>query len=213
MSCGCGGQLPINQATLGDRLWRALNLRGSQQTPGQLTPSVDTSVKLLDLTAPEYAWLSREKRFAGTGIASAVAAQNSQVEFRNNAGSGLIMVVDSIEILTGAATGFGLFLSTVTNLGLSQSQRTQALDARQEEGGILSTPSPQGLIFFGASAFAIPSASWFMTMTGLGHYVLPCVPIVLKPGTYLRMLNGTTNVSLEVRLRWRERAPSPSELQ
>ncbi len=201
---------PINLPAIGERLWRYLNLRGGN--PDGLGSVVSADITVADLTRPEFAWLGREKRYAGTGVASAVAAQNSQFELRNNAGTGMLIIVDSLEIFPGAATGVGIFLSTVTNLGLAQSSRVQAQDARQEEAGVLSTPSPQGLIFIGASAFPIPGSAWFYTASASARYVVPFGPIVLKPGTFLRIVNGTTNVSLEVNCKWRERPPAPSEL-
>ncbi|HRH74937.1 MAG TPA: hypothetical protein PLM62_17750 [Zoogloea sp.] len=202
---------PINLPAIGERLWRALNLRGGINPDG-LGSVVQADVMVADLTRPEYAWLGREKRYAGTGIASAVAAQNSQFELRNNAGSNTLVVVDQLELMPGANTGVGIFLSTVTNLGLAQSSRTQAQDARQEEAGVLSTPSPQALIFIGASVFAIPGSAWFYTGFANVRYQVPFGPIVLKPGTFLRIVAGTTNVSLEVNCSWRERPPTQSEL-
>ena len=86
----CKGQLlPINLPAIGEKLFRALNLRGGL-TASQLTDVVQAGVTTLDLTDPEYLWLARTKRYAGVGAGPQVAAQNAQVEFRNNAGSGLL---------------------------------------------------------------------------------------------------------------------------
>ena len=211
MSCGCGGQLPINQATLGDRLWRALNLRGSQQTPGQLPPSVDTSVKLLDLTEPQYAWLARSKRYFQAFAVSAVAAQNGSFEVRNLTASGILTIVERIEIMPYAGTGVGLFMSTVADLGLTTVVRNCAMDGRQEESGILSTPAMITQVVGGATVAAIRGNASFLT--GAANVVLSIPgPFVLKSGTYLRCRLGTVNVGMDVRLVITERIPAPSEL-
>lgn len=208
----CKGQLlPINLPAVGEKLFRALNLRGGL-TASQLTDVVQAGVTTLDLTDPEYLWLARTKRYAGVGAGPQVAAQNAQVEFRNNAGSGLLMRVNTLQLQTNANTGVGIFLSTVVNLGLVESVRRQALDSRQEEAGGLSTPTPQGFIFAGASAFPIPANAYFFTATAGVVYEFPWLPIILKPGTYLRLVAGTTNTSMDVRLSWQERIPTPSEL-
>jgi len=208
----CKGQLlPINLPGIGESIFRSLNLRGGL-TASMLTDVVQPGVQTLDLTDPEYLWLQRTKRYMGNATGPQVAAQNAQVEFRNNAGSGLIMRVEHLLLTTNANTGVGIFLSTVVNLGLVQSVRAQALDSRQEELGGLSTPTPQGLLFQGTSAFPIPPNAYFFTATAGVIYDIPFVPIVLKQGTYLRLVAGTTNTSLDVRLSWRERIPVPSEL-
>lgn len=211
MSCKGGQLLPINLPGIGESVFRSLNLRGGL-TASQLTDVVQVGVQSLDLTDEEYLWLARTKRYMGSATGPQVAAQNAQVEFRNNAGSGLIMRVEKLLFSTNANTGVGIFLSTVVNLGLVQSIRAQALDARQEEGGSLSTPTPQGLLFQGTSAFPIPPNAYFFTATAGVIYELPFTPIIIKQGTYLRLVAGTTNVSLDVKLSWRERIPVPSEL-
>ena len=90
--------------------------------------------------------------------------------------------------------------------------RRQALDSRQEEAGGLSTPTPQGLMFGGASAFPIPANAYLFTASAGVVYEFHWLPIILKPGTYLRLVAGTTNTSMDVRLSWQERIPTPSEL-
>lgn len=201
--------LPINLPAVGERLWRALNLRGAN--PDGVGSVVDASITALDLTQPEYAWLSREKRYIMGGEAAAVAAQNGQWEVRNNAGSGILSIVDKIVIASGTASPVGVYMSTVVNLGLGGNSRMTALDGRQEESGILSTPAPQTLLFAGTSVLAIPAgALYIQTVTNVEIELKG--PWVLKPGTYLRLVWGTVNVAARFRAYVRERPPTPSEL-
>ncbi|HMV68563.1 MAG TPA: hypothetical protein PKA64_17060 [Myxococcota bacterium] len=202
--------LPINLPALGEKLFRSLNLRGGQNPDG-VGSVVDASITALDLTAPEYAWLAREKRYIMGGEAAAVAAQNGQWEVRNNAGSGIISIVDKIVISAGASSTFGVYMSTVVNLGLGQNGRITALDGRQEEAGILSTPSPQTLLFAGTSVLAIPASALYLQLVANVEVEL-VGPWVLKPGTYLRTVWGTVNVAARFRAFVRERVPTPSEL-
>ena len=211
MSCGCGGGTPANYSPIGERIWRALNLRGSQGTPGIVPPTLAAEITALDLTQPEYAWLARIKRYIGGGVTAAVAAQNTQWEVRNNAGSGVLTIIDEITVQSGTTTDVGLFMSTTVNLTLAQAIRVQALDSRQEEAGILSTPSPQTLLFTGASVLAIPPNALAWNLIANTEKTIKG-PWVLKPGTYLRFVVGTVNVGSYFRCTFRERQPTPSEL-
>lgn len=208
----CKGQLlPINLPGIGEKLFRSLNLRGGL-TASQLTDIVQAGITTLDLSAPEYAWLAREKRYWSGGQVAAVAGQNTQFEVRNNAGSGLLTIIDEFTIQCTAAADIGFYLSTIVNLGLAQLTRYCALDGRQEEAGILSTPAPQTLLFGGTSVLAIPATAVQFNVPGTSTEKTFAGPWVLRPGSYFRLTVGTLNTSAYFRCRFRERTPAPSEL-
>lgn len=202
--------MPINLPAVGEKLWRALNLRGGLNPDG-LGSVVAADIMALDLTQPQYAWLARSKRYAAGFTVAASVGNNSQFEVRNLAGSGVIVELNRVWVRASTSTGIGFFLSTVANLSLSTNVRTLALDGRQEEAGILSSPQPITQVTSGATVSGVAATDFFNTLKIDVPLELE-QPVVLKPGTYFRARAGTTNIALDVILEWTERIPAPSEL-
>lgn len=205
------GGIIVNTPTPGELLFRAWQLQG--EPPEALDPTFNASAQVADLTAPEYAWLRREKRYIGYCTTGAAAGNNSQAELRNPAGSGLMATVDRIIIQNGATAGaIGIFMSVVVNLGLGAQIRITSLDARQEGSGILSQPIPGLTMAAGNSVFAGAAQAVLIPVAANVRLVLD-IPFVLIEDTYLRTYHTVANAAYEINFQWRERRPVPSEDQ
>ena len=194
---------------LAERLFRALGLRGPLSS--LVTWESQVGINLADLTRPEYAWLMRETRYVGSAQQAAVAAQNSIITFANT-GRNLI-TIDRLQVENRNAGSITVGINTDVAAFGAASARVMGLDTRQD---VSTSPVPRPTLAAaaGSQVLALPATSpaWNMSSSEVRDLLTPDTPLVLKPGTVLWVQVSAVNLQLDVKLWWRERAPSDSEL-
>lgn len=193
-----------------ERLFRALGLRGP--IGSEVSYAAGTSIDLLDLTKPEYTWLSREFRYmAGIDVSASVG--NQSIIGILNASTDRLVVVERAAIFNPGAAVINCGCNTDTASTGATSGRVMGLDTRQDISTTLA-PRPTAQPFSNAAAVALPATSPFFRVNVNQYLELasPDIPIVLRPGTAWWVQTGATNTALQALLSWRERQISDSEL-
>lgn len=95
--------LLLGQPELAETLMRGLALKGT--LPQYLSPELEPSVTIADLTQPEYLYLRRILRLSQNIFLPAVAAQFSQAAFAPTAGAARSLAVVEQLILTNFTAG------------------------------------------------------------------------------------------------------------
>lgn len=159
---------------------------------------------------PEWAYLRNERLGGGRGFSAAVAAEFSIIALGNAIGSGNIVVVEAVSAQGGAGNPV-LQLEVVADSIIAGTLSAAAffISARDRRFG-----ATTGRTFLKtgtdvASTFGVQiehqtSATAFTPFTNL--------PVILKPGDDLIVIEQTVNLALDVNFKWRERKAFKNEL-
>lgn len=218
----------LGQPELSELLMRSLFLKGD--LPQTLVVPYATNIQLADLTAPEYQYLRRWKRYhTRAAIAAGGAGNFTMVCFAapQDAGRTTMAVVDAIWIRSATATPvirFGIE-GDVFNLSLQPAYGAGA-PVMDDRSAIPSSPTGVPLYnAFTTTQLSSPLTSlhweWVVpnTFTQIMH-VDPTRPFVLtnrpstgggNPRSILYFCPTASNVGLDVCLSWRERVMLETE--
>lgn len=155
---------------------------------------------------PEWAYLRGERLGAGTSFAAAVAAEFGIIALGNAAGSGNIVVVESVA--TPTAAGPSAQLEVVSDATIAPTLSAQAffVSGRDRRFGsttgrtFLRTGTDPGNTF-GVNLEQISTPDVFKNL-----------PVILKPGDDLIVILQTVNLAMRVNWKWRERKAFKNEL-
>ena len=178
------------------------------------TISPELQITYTMLTGVEDRYLQGWNRYAQDFSQPAVAGQFSIAELRNPAGSGVIIVLESLLVRNNSATvsnyQFSIRAQTTDQATVSTGQVIR-LDPR---GG----PTPSSILSIGSSATA-PNIN-------AANMVTICLPnggssqfiqttnqeLTVLPGDAILVFNNTVNLAGQISMLWRERVLEPSEL-
>lgn len=205
---------------LAERMMRALNLRGS--LPEQVSERFDASITVEDLTAAEFAYLRRTRRFAAFGEVPALAGEFSTVSLVDAAGGGAIFATNFLAVVEGVwlnnvnatAAVFNLFLAAgaLVNEAVG-SGGSNNLDSRLWTGGtkgtaLLGAVNRQDI----ANPYAIANAIGRWSVPAGASLYVP-LDLVLTSGFSLGVQPALQNTACSVTFVWRERTATESELR
>lgn len=191
-----------------ERWMRAFQVKGP--IPDAFDAATQLTVKLADLTTPEYLWLGRTARFISGRTVAATAGNHSIHELVNPAGSG-ILVVAQATIMNPAAAVTNFFFNDgpfTPTAGLTLNTAVLNADTRQGQNGI-GVGLPIAQVFSGAPG-VIAGFGWFMGIGAAQRVVLP--PVVLVPGMLARVHPQGTNTGADVQWEWTERPLNTEEV-
>jgi len=172
---------------------------------GAPSPTLATDifpVMVLETDRPEWKFLAGERLCFMRWYDNATAGEYSVIGIRNPAGSGVLLVTESILVAPNAAGDWSMGIrgnTTVdaTNPGRTRDTRTAAQTTTGQiieltQVGVPAYPMYQGSI--------LANDPWLFE-----------VPVVLTPGWELVIWPGAQNVSMECSFAWRERPLESSE--
>lgn len=184
-------------------------LRRRYGVPGQVGPILTLASDLFpfvnlsdDAIAPDIATYAGQKLCIGGATDVGDVANSSQVQIRNPAGSGVLVVVNRAFVRPSTAmivqlVQFGTTAADAETQGFLRDTRSS--------GRAAAVTGPRT-----ASAAASPIAQFAMGTDGLEMWTP--FPFVLQPGQGLRFEGVTNNVALTVSWNWRERRLESWEL-
>lgn len=182
-----------------------------ESTSLELLPDLMPVLQVVDPSEPELHLYRRERLAQGWYIEVAGGAGvYSYLELCNPAGSGSLVVVDTMELQSAAVLSWDLFDSVPIGTVRANKSYTDARAVASSAGAI--TTQPVAELRTGNTA-AIATLR-------VGHtFVAPATPtrydaeLVLPPGWRLYVSAQTLNTQVAGRFRWRERPCDPSELR
>lgn len=157
---------------------------------------------------PEWAYLRAERLGAGRGFQPAVAAEFSIIALGNAAGSGNLVVVESVNILSTVTTQLEVAADSLVAATLGAA--AFYVSGRDRRFG-----STQGRTFLKigsdlASTFGVQLEQQAGAAGVFNSYI--STPIVLKPGDDLLIIAQTINTAIQCNWKWRERKAFTGEL-
>ena len=171
---------------------------------GAPSPTLATDIfpmLALESDRPEWAFLAGERLCFMQWHDAAVVAEYSSLGLRNPVASGVLVVVESMNVMI-ATGGYALGMrgnSTVdaANPGRTRDSRTaaQATAAQMVE-------RTQGTV----PAYPMWTGAVISNTNGFSEF-----PVILTPGWELMIWNATVNSNITVAFTWRERALGSSE--
>ena len=194
-------------------LQKHFGMKGEPPAP-QLASEISPNLNMADWWSRDILALHGFIPFGNILTIAAVAAQDSAVQLRNPANSGIVAVIDKLVLRAGvAATTITLGINASAANLTTLAPTVRSLDGRQSNTGSSCILSGQNNVFGGGlpTAFADPEA----LLAGQDydfilneHQSLP-----LLPGDALVARSDQVNVTLAVTLLWRERVLEENELK
>lgn len=199
------GQQSIQVKRYGQILGRLLSMSGVEDVAGDLSPEI-SPVLVLEADRPEWLFLAGQFLLAGAGVQVALAANPSFFRIRNPVGSGIIAVVESIDVSAAAIITDGVATIGTATIDRANVMGSLVRDTRWGSivGTCLVSNDNGGSVGSGIERFRAP------INTG---YRFNNMPVVLAPGSHLDYGANDSNIELHVNIRWRERPAEPYELK
>lgn len=208
-----------NFPQLWEQVMRSLDIQGP--LPDAVEPAVQPGVTLLDMTAPEYLWLRRTRRFIHGTSFGPVAGQFSRVEFTLTQ-PGTIVTLDLLILNPNAGTvNYGVEQVFAQTAGLASTTREQNADVRQPSNTATGAALPVLDVRTGNLAAVAPTANAVLVSVAPGAAVRfptlildPDLPVTgLGPGgqAIFALVPGAANTACAFLAEWTERVKSPQE--
>lgn len=192
-------------------LRRTLGMKGTLEVAGELSPEISPTLQLEEPSDPEWDFLKDVRNVAVAERVSANVAGGGQMLLLNPADSGVIAVMELLEMSgAGVTVEFTARLQTAP-APLLNGALTVATDTRWETTALLTQSSVlasfQSNLLIGTGAGTIWRHS---LIQGRPHKFKPRV--VLTPGFGLVFGSRTVNVVVGLSARWHERQVPALEL-
>lgn len=184
-------------------LGRLLNIPQQQGgIAGELSPEI-SPVLVLEMDRPEWCYLKNERCCCGLASCAATVGQPALVTFRNPAGSGVLIVIDAVQVASNPANvpfAMTVFLGGQRAADLTTvSAFTMPRDSRYQGA------RPAGRISFNLAGAGTQGTGVEIVTSSQGGMLLNTPPIILTPGFSVDILETNTNLEIEVNFRWSER--------
>lgn len=184
-------------------------LTGMKGGPPARQLSSEISVSQPIFHGPENRYLEGWERFGFVITQNLLAAQTSDIRFRNPVGSNVIAVAESINITaTAAQTGFIEIGAVTTDLATLVPLTVGALDSRSRPQPTLIGSKTNNGAFFGA---AVKTWGIGTTSQAIELILTENQEFTILPGMGLQIDSQTVNVTLQASMIWRERFLEDSE--
>lgn len=208
--------MAIYNEILSARFSRALQKMFSMKGPQAVK---QVSGELLSIhsffSGAENRFLESWNRYAASSQTGAVAANTSVARLRNPIGSGVVAVVEKVNISCATAVEFLLQMGgpNTADLGSIFAVTNNRLDPRQKGlnpslivSNQNSSPAVPGLVnnFNWSRAFLLASTPWECILTDIQEFPL-------APGDAIQIFPTTVNLTIDWTFVWRERELEESE--
>jgi len=190
-----------------ERLQRSADIKGS--LGNQVEPSAATVVVLEDLTAPEFLWNMRGRRWIAGNDEIATAGQAFYLNIANPADSNILAIV-TYAVLYSASAQLLYMWSSNASFG---APLTRIMSTDTRAGLSISADVPTCQVFSGTSAVypaGIPANAVEFFNTAVNPFY-DVTRFILAPGAALYLVNGVANVRGSAIVSWEERALQNSE--
>jgi len=186
----------IQTGRYGDLLRRFLGMKGVTEVAGELSPEI-SAVFILENDRPEWLFLKGEKLCSASFFIALNAGLPSAARLRNPAGSGVMAVIQRLEVSTQA--GATLIEERNTDQGnLAAVLPTVTRDTRLPV--LNASACIQSVANVGSSGEA------FFSQRNLPDVPLVnASPFILLPGFQIQVSSTTNNIQLRGDWQWRER--------
>jgi hypothetical protein len=195
----------IESGRWSEMLRRSLGMKGQELVASELSPEVSATWEL-ERDSPEWGFL-KGVRFCSVGVYQAESAGAvSNIRVSNPSGSGVLVIVDEIQIATTALAELHLVSAPTINQGaLASSKSSGTVDGRwnlQETTAIVT----------GGNTALTGSWTLWDTITTANAIRIFNHQIIMKPDSSLDVGSTTLNLPIYVTIAWHERAATPLEL-
>lgn len=192
----------IQSGRWSELLRRALNLVGTEEVAGELSPEVSPTWELEGSTA-EWEFLKGVRLVGGAGELSAVAGQLATFQIVNPADSGVLGILEIVSATQAAGSAFHVRLAQSAEAALATVVQTGPRDTRWRQ----ITTSISALQFTGQTQVAQISVGTLLLDETLnsrvpGQYLHS---VVMAPGSTIQWQHQTANTDTRAYAVWKER--------
>jgi hypothetical protein len=173
----------------------------------QLTPEVTPVVPIL--TMPEHLILASEKLFTGTLGEAGGAGGVSVVQLSNDAGTGLVGIVEHLEVVMLDAAGDAVTCAIGKNGALATLPAPGQVTGRETRlplnaGGGYSTVAPALKLRSNVAPPTVFSPSIFFRVLGQYGIAEYNLPLIIAPGWAVQVSTNNASKAIHAAFAWRE---------
>jgi len=186
-------------------LVRLFGMKTGANPAPSLAPEVQPGLDVNQQDDPAQFFLRRSVIYGARNSVAAVAGQHSEMQLRNPAGSGLLLVIRGLAVQSTSTVSLGTRVttsdySTISTNGAFRDTRWLTLGSSAKAGILSGQTSAVPLFYSGGYIYAsdndVKPSNW-----------------VIAPGTSFNLLTNTANVDLFLSIEWEERPVAAEELQ
>jgi hypothetical protein len=173
-----------------------------QPAPAPVLNDVVSPGITLESDRAEWKFHSGEKLSGNQASLGAVAAQFGKIQLFNPAGSGILVIVDRIEVALGVPDAVAFYVYNTAFATLANAP--VALDTRWVGPPVVQTRT--------LSDGTQPGSNWFSAFVLANALLIYDQPVILAPGTGIYATTITANELIRTSYIWRERVAETGEL-